>query len=151
MRMGVRAVVAAGWAVDDRAASTFATKFYDCMLSGGAFGDAVQMARNEGVTVIATAGKGDEAYVRDLGASEIVDARASGFPGCCAPRASHAHSTCWRSREARTLSVTCIKSADVKWIVVAMAAYANAAAVSSLLRRSMHSRSSLSGMMGWLV
>jgi NADPH:quinone reductase-like Zn-dependent oxidoreductase len=41
---------------------------------------AVQMARNEGVTVIATAAKSDEAHLRDLGASEIVDARASGFP-----------------------------------------------------------------------
>jgi len=47
IRMGVRAVVAAGWAVDDSAASTFATKFYDCMLSGVPFGDAVQSARNE--------------------------------------------------------------------------------------------------------
>jgi len=47
IRMGVRAVVAAGWAVDDSAASTFATKFYDGMLSGETFGDAVQAARNE--------------------------------------------------------------------------------------------------------
>jgi tetratricopeptide (TPR) repeat protein len=47
IRMGVRAVVAAGWAVDDRAASIFATKFYDSMLSGVAFGDAVQSARSE--------------------------------------------------------------------------------------------------------
>jgi len=47
IRMGVRAVVAAGWAVDDNAASTFATKFYDCMLSGAAFGDAVRTARSE--------------------------------------------------------------------------------------------------------
>ena len=47
IRMGVRAVVAAGWAVDDSAASTFATKFYDGMLGGAAFGDAVQSARSE--------------------------------------------------------------------------------------------------------
>jgi len=47
IRMGVRAVIAAGWAVDDSAASTFATKFYDCMLEGVAFGDAVRAARNE--------------------------------------------------------------------------------------------------------
>jgi hypothetical protein len=47
IRMGVRAVIAAGWAVDDSAASTFATKFYDCMLSGFTFGDAVRTARNE--------------------------------------------------------------------------------------------------------
>jgi tetratricopeptide (TPR) repeat protein len=47
IRMGVRAVVAAGWAVDDSAASTFATKFYDCMLTGATFGDAVRTARGE--------------------------------------------------------------------------------------------------------
>src|SRR2546429_435424 len=47
IRMGVRAVVAAGWAVDDSAASTFATKFYDCMLNDATFGDAVQSARSE--------------------------------------------------------------------------------------------------------
>ena len=47
IRMGVRAVVAAGWAVDDSAASIFATKFYDCMLGGAAFGDAVRTARSE--------------------------------------------------------------------------------------------------------
>src|SRR5205807_2444274 len=34
IRMGVRAVVAAGWAVDDTAASTFARTFYDHVLSG---------------------------------------------------------------------------------------------------------------------
>ena len=32
IRMGVHAVVAAGWAVDDGAALTFATAFYDRML-----------------------------------------------------------------------------------------------------------------------
>jgi tetratricopeptide (TPR) repeat protein len=47
IRMGVRAVVAAGWAVDDSAALTFATAFYDQMLKGRPFGAAVQAARKE--------------------------------------------------------------------------------------------------------
>ena len=41
MAMGVRAVVAAGWAVDDRAAAEFARAFYDRMLDGESFGPAV--------------------------------------------------------------------------------------------------------------
>ncbi len=45
IRMGVRAVVSAGWAVDDKAAQTFATTFYNEMLSGSAFGLAVLRAR----------------------------------------------------------------------------------------------------------
>jgi hypothetical protein len=47
IRMGVRAVVAAGWAVDDAAASTFAGAFYDAMLAGAPFGEAVKRARGE--------------------------------------------------------------------------------------------------------
>jgi hypothetical protein len=47
IRMGVRAVVCAGWAVDDAAASTFATAFYGALLDGQTFGDAVQVARSE--------------------------------------------------------------------------------------------------------
>jgi CHAT domain-containing protein len=43
--MGVRAVVAAGWAVDDAAASTFAREFYTSLLGGRPFGDAVLQAR----------------------------------------------------------------------------------------------------------
>jgi hypothetical protein len=42
---GARAVVAAGWAVDDRAAQTFATAFYEEMFGGHAFGEAVALAR----------------------------------------------------------------------------------------------------------
>ena len=45
IRMGVKAVVAAGWAVDDDAAKTFASEFYERMLAGDAFGEAVQAAR----------------------------------------------------------------------------------------------------------
>ncbi|MCJ7830474.1 MAG: CHAT domain-containing protein, partial [Desulfobacterales bacterium] len=44
---GVRAVIAAGWAVDDAAADTFAISFYDALLSGRMLGDAVQSARRE--------------------------------------------------------------------------------------------------------
>ncbi len=47
IRMGVRAVVAAGWAVDDRAATSFATTFYQRLLDGERFGMAVKQAREE--------------------------------------------------------------------------------------------------------
>jgi len=47
IRMGVRAVVAAGWAVDDRAGQAFATTFYRGMLAGEPFGEAVRAAREE--------------------------------------------------------------------------------------------------------
>jgi CHAT domain-containing protein len=47
IRMGVRAVVAAGWAVDDSAAKTFAMEFYRAMLDGIPFGQAVKLARAE--------------------------------------------------------------------------------------------------------
>lgn len=45
--MGVRCVVVAGWAVDDRAASLFATQFYSQLLNGIRFIDAVASARRE--------------------------------------------------------------------------------------------------------
>jgi len=45
IRAGVHAVIAAGWAVNDAAAATFANEFYAKMLSGVAFGDAVLSAR----------------------------------------------------------------------------------------------------------
>jgi hypothetical protein len=45
IRMGVKVVVAAGWAVDDAAAKTFATTFYRQMLAGVPFGRAVHAAR----------------------------------------------------------------------------------------------------------
>ena len=47
IEMGVKAVVAAGWAVDDAAAAGFAKKFYDEMFEGCGFGDAVRNARSE--------------------------------------------------------------------------------------------------------
>ncbi|HJV92695.1 MAG TPA: CHAT domain-containing protein, partial [Azonexus sp.] len=43
--IGVRCVVAAGWAVDDAAAETFATVFFDKLTTGDTFGDAVFAAR----------------------------------------------------------------------------------------------------------
>lgn len=47
IEMGCKAVIAAGWAVDDSAAETFARTFYNIMLEGGKFGDAVLAARAE--------------------------------------------------------------------------------------------------------
>jgi pimeloyl-ACP methyl ester carboxylesterase/tetratricopeptide (TPR) repeat protein len=46
IEMGVRAVVAAGWAVKDDAAKEFAEKFYENMLGGETFGRALKTARN---------------------------------------------------------------------------------------------------------
>jgi hypothetical protein len=43
--LGVRCVVAAGWAVDDDAAQEFATAFYGALLAGQRFIDAVNQAR----------------------------------------------------------------------------------------------------------
>ncbi|MGY3442888.1 tetratricopeptide (TPR) repeat protein [Bradyrhizobium sp. USDA 4473] len=44
---GVRCVIAAGWAVDDEAASVFATEFYRALLAGKRFIDAVAAAREK--------------------------------------------------------------------------------------------------------
>ena len=47
IEMGVRAVVVAGWAVDDQAAETFARTFYKVMIDEGrSFGDALLRARH---------------------------------------------------------------------------------------------------------
>ena len=46
IRIGVKAVIAAGWAVNDTAAHDFAKVFYESMFSGYNFGDSVQKARN---------------------------------------------------------------------------------------------------------
>ncbi|MFD1614006.1 DUF7379 domain-containing protein [Gelatiniphilus marinus] len=45
IEMGVKAIVIAGWAVDDAAAKVFAETFYKRMLQGYDFGSAVQSAR----------------------------------------------------------------------------------------------------------
>ena len=47
IQMGVKAVVAAGWAVDDAAGAAFAETFYRRLLAGEMFGDAVRAAREE--------------------------------------------------------------------------------------------------------
>ena len=46
IRVGVRCVIAAGWAVDDAAAEQFATSFYTSLLAGARFIDAVGVARS---------------------------------------------------------------------------------------------------------
>ena len=45
IRMGVRVVIAAGWAVDDEAATAFAQSIYSDMLAGVTFGQATRAAR----------------------------------------------------------------------------------------------------------
>lgn len=47
IEMGCKAVIAAGWAVDDDAAGTFAQTFYQAMLDGKRFGEAVREAREQ--------------------------------------------------------------------------------------------------------
>ena len=47
IRMGVRAVIAAGWAINDAAAKVFAETCYGALLKGHTFGSAVLMARRE--------------------------------------------------------------------------------------------------------
>jgi len=47
IRIGVRCVIAAGWAVDDSAAALFATTFYGSLLRGNRFIDAVAEAREK--------------------------------------------------------------------------------------------------------
>ena len=47
MQIGVRAVIAAGWAVDDAAAATFADTLYRELLDGRELGDALFAARSE--------------------------------------------------------------------------------------------------------
>jgi hypothetical protein len=45
IEMGAKAVIAAGWRIDDQAASVFARTFYRQMMGGEYFGDAVRLAR----------------------------------------------------------------------------------------------------------
>lgn len=47
IRMGVRAVIAAGWAINDNAAKVFAEQCYNALLQGYTFGMATLMARRE--------------------------------------------------------------------------------------------------------
>ena len=45
IEIGVKAVIVAGWAVDDSAAYDFCDRFYECLFSGIAFGEAVKSGR----------------------------------------------------------------------------------------------------------
>jgi tetratricopeptide (TPR) repeat protein len=45
IEIGVKAVIVAGWAVDDSAAYDFCNEFYTCLFRGAAFGEAVKSAR----------------------------------------------------------------------------------------------------------
>ena len=45
IKLGARCVIAAGWAIDDGAASVFGTSFYQAMLDGRTFGEATLLAR----------------------------------------------------------------------------------------------------------
>ncbi len=83
INVGVRCVIAAGWAVDDNAASQFASVFYGALLGGQRFIDAVAAARE------AARGKGDNntwAAYQCYGdpdwtlTSEVSDAQGPGTP-----------------------------------------------------------------------
>jgi hypothetical protein len=58
IRVGVRCVVAAGWAVQDEPAAEFATSFYATLLAGGRFIDAV----GDGRTAALRAGAGGNTW-----------------------------------------------------------------------------------------
>ncbi len=45
IEIGVKAVIVAGWAIDDAAAYDFCEKFYGCLLNGTPFGEATKSAR----------------------------------------------------------------------------------------------------------
>ena len=45
IEIGVKAVIVAGWAIDDAAALDFCDKFYSCFLSGTPFGESIKSAR----------------------------------------------------------------------------------------------------------
>ncbi|MFM9435585.1 hypothetical protein ACFDR9_002655 [Janthinobacterium sp. CG_23.3] len=45
IEMGSKAVIAAGWRIDDQAAAVFAHSFYQAMMGGEYFGEAVRLAR----------------------------------------------------------------------------------------------------------
>ena len=47
IEIGVKAVIVAGWAVDDTAALDFMNRFYECMIEGEKFGNAIRKARKK--------------------------------------------------------------------------------------------------------
>jgi beta-lactamase superfamily II metal-dependent hydrolase/pimeloyl-ACP methyl ester carboxylesterase len=62
MQNGVKAVVVAGWEVDDQAAAAFADRLYRCLLDAEPFGDAVRKARSAAFDVTGEASNTWGAY-----------------------------------------------------------------------------------------
>jgi pimeloyl-ACP methyl ester carboxylesterase len=94
IRIGVRCVVAAGWAVDDGAASLFATTFYGALLRGLRFADAVAEARaaawaEGGNTWAAYQCYGDPDWRLAAGASRPGPTIAEEFAGIASPAGLH--------------------------------------------------------------
>ena len=86
IEMGVRAVVCAGWAVDDAAALTFARTFYDELFAGARFSEAVRRARttvHDAHPAVNTWGAyqcyGDPAYRLQRGAGDTASSRSEPF------------------------------------------------------------------------
>ncbi|MFN7677322.1 MAG: SAV_2336 N-terminal domain-related protein, partial [Cyanobacteriota bacterium] len=103
LALGVRAVVACGWAVDDRSAVVFAEAFYDAMLAGKGFGEAIFLARKQAHGVVpnsqtwgAYQAYGDPAYQLEPG--EPREHRPAGAsPGGAV--VTRRHSSTWAFRE----------------------------------------------------
>ena len=97
IEVGVRCVIAAGWAVEDQPAEIFATTFYDALLGGSRFIDAVAAARtaawrsgNGGNTWSAYQCYGDPGWTwqRDVGDAQRQSALPSDeFAGVSSPPA----------------------------------------------------------------
>ncbi len=62
MNNGVKAVVVAGWEVDDQAAAAFADRMYRCLLDAESFGDAIRKARTAAFDVTGEASNTWGAY-----------------------------------------------------------------------------------------
>ena len=93
IKAGVRCVVAAGWAVEDVPAETFASTFYDALLSGERFIDAAARARQaawdvrgQGNTWAAYQCYGDPDWLlRRTGARQTATTPADKFAGISSP------------------------------------------------------------------
>jgi hypothetical protein len=94
IRIGVRCVIAAGWAVDDGAASVFATTLYAALLRGCRFADAVGEARARawaegGNTWAAYQCYGDPDWRLTPGTSQAGLTIAEEFAGIASPAGLH--------------------------------------------------------------
>jgi len=93
IKIGVRCVIAAGWAVDDAAASAFATRFYSSLMRGRRFIDAVADAREAAFALGGNTwaayqcyGDPDWYFVRDVpDAQRPAPSLADEFAGVAAP------------------------------------------------------------------